>query len=49
MVSVYNSGATSWTLNITVFPFAGLVAFGFAWFTLVLLADFLSAIVRVVK
>lgn len=49
MVSVYNSGATSWTLNITVFPFAGLVAFGFAWFTLVLLADFLNAIVRVVK
>jgi len=49
MVSVYTSGATSWTLNIIVFPFAGLVAFGFAWFTLVLLADFLNAIVRVVK
>jgi len=49
MVSLYNSGATSWTLNIIAFPFAGLVAFGFAWFTLVLLADFLNAIVRVVK
>ena len=49
MVSVYTSGATSWTLNIIVFPFAGLVAFGFVWFTLVLLADFLNAIVRVVK
>lgn len=49
MVSVYNSGATSWTLNIITFPFAGVVAFGFAWFTLVLLADFLNAIVRVVK
>jgi len=49
MVSVYTSGATSWTLNIIVFPFAGVVAFGFAWFTLVLLADFLNAIVRVVK
>jgi len=49
MVSVYTSGATSWTLNIIVFPFAGLVAFGFAWFTLILLADFLNAIVRVVK
>ena len=49
MVSLYNSGATSWTLNIIAYPFAGLVAFGFAWFTLVLLADFLNAIVRVVK
>ncbi len=49
MVSVYHSGATSWTLNITVFPFAGLVAFGFAWFTLVLLGDFLNAVSRVVK
>jgi len=49
MVSLYTSGATSWTLNIIAFPFAGLVAFGFAWFTLVLLADFLNAIVRVVK
>jgi len=49
MVSVYNSGATSWTLNIIAFPFAGLVAFGFAWFTLVLLADFFNAISRVVK
>ena len=49
MVSLYTSGATSWTLNIIVFPFAGLVAFGFAWFTLVLLADFLNAIARVVK
>jgi len=49
MVSLYTSGATSWTLNIIAFPFAGLVAFGFAWFTLVLLAEFLNAIVRVVK
>lgn len=49
MVSVYNSGATSWTLNIIAFPFAGLVAFGFVWFTLVLLADFFNAISRVVK
>ena len=49
MVSVYNSGATSWTLNIIAFPFAGLVAFGFVWFTLVLLADFFKAISRVVK
>ena len=49
MVSVYNSGATSWTLNIIAFPFAGLVAFGFVWFTLVLLADFINAISRVVK
>jgi hypothetical protein len=32
-----------------VFPFAGLVAFGFAWFTLVLLGDFLNAVSRVVK
>ena len=49
MVSLYTSGATSWTLNIITFPFAGLVAFGFAWFTLVLLADFLNAIARAVK
>ncbi|MCJ7769830.1 MAG: TRAP transporter small permease [Dehalococcoidales bacterium] len=49
MVSVYHSGATSWTLNIIAFPFAGLVAFGFIWFTLVLLADFLNAISKVVK
>jgi len=49
MVSVYTSGATSWTLNIIAFPFAGLVAFGFAWFTLVLLADFLNAMARGVK
>ena len=49
MVSVYTSGATSWPLNIIVFPFAGLVAFGFAWFAVVLLADFLNAIMRVGK
>jgi TRAP-type C4-dicarboxylate transport system permease small subunit len=49
MVSVYHSGATSWTLNIIAFPFAGLVAFGFTWFTMVLLADFFNAISRVVK
>jgi TRAP-type C4-dicarboxylate transport system permease small subunit len=49
MVSVYNSGATSWTLNIIVFPFAGLVAFGFALFTLVLLAGFFKALTGVVK
>lgn len=49
MISVYHSGATSWTLNIIAFPFAGLVAFGFVWFTLVLLADFFNAIARVVK
>ena len=49
MVSVYHSGATSWTLNIIAYPFAGLVAFGFAWFTVVLLADFFNAISRVVK
>lgn len=49
MVSVYNSGATSWTLNIIAFPFAGLVAFGFIWFTLVLLADFFNAISKAVR
>ncbi len=49
MVSLYTSGATSWTLNIITFPFAGMVAFGFAWFTLVLLADFLKNLARAVK
>jgi len=49
MISVYKSGATSWTLNVIVYPFAGVVAFGFALFTLVLLADFFNAISRVVK
>ena len=49
MVSVYTSGATSWTLNIIAYPFAGLVAFGFAWFTLVLLADFLNSLARGMK
>jgi TRAP-type C4-dicarboxylate transport system permease small subunit len=48
-VSVYESGATSWTLNIIVFPFAGLIAFGFAWFAVILLADFINAIFRMVK
>jgi TRAP-type C4-dicarboxylate transport system permease small subunit len=48
-VSVYQSGATSWTLNIIVYPFAGLVAFGFAWFAVVLLADMLGAAARVVR
>lgn len=49
MISVYKSGATSWTLNIIVFPFAGLVAVGFALFALVLLADFLKAVSGVTK
>ena len=49
MVSLYTSGATSWTLNIITFPFAGLVAFGFVWFTPVLLADFLNNLARAVK
>ena len=49
MISVYKSGATSWTLNIIVYPFAGLVAFGFALFVLVLLADFLKAVSGVLK
>jgi TRAP-type C4-dicarboxylate transport system permease small subunit len=49
MISVYESGATSWTLNIIVYPFAGLVAFGFALFALVLLADFFKAVTGIVK
>lgn len=48
-ISVYESGATSWTMNIIVFPFASLVAFGFAWFAIVLLADLLNAIVSAMK
>ena len=49
MISVYKSGAISWTLNIIVYPFAGVVAFGFALFALVLLANFLEAISEVRK
>lgn len=49
MISVYKSGATSWTLNIIVYPFAGVVAFGFSLFALVLLANFLEAISEVRK
>jgi len=48
-ISVYKSGATSWTLNIIVFPFTSLVAFGFAWFAVVLLIDLLNAVAGVVK
>lgn len=49
MISVYKSGATSWTLNIIVYPFAGIVAFGFALFALVLMANFFEAISGVRK
>jgi TRAP-type C4-dicarboxylate transport system permease small subunit len=49
MISVFQSGATSWTLNFIVYPFAGIVAFGFALFTLVLMANLFEAISLVRK
>jgi len=48
-LSIYHSGATSWTLNVILFPFAAVVAFGFAWFTLVLLAETLDSMAKLVK
>ena len=47
--SVYRSGAMSWTLNVMMYPFAAVVAFGFAWYTVILLADTLDAAARTVK
>lgn len=49
MASLHSAGRTSMILFIPRAPFAGLIGFGFAWFTLVLLADFLKNLAVAVK
>ena len=49
MESLFASKITSMILLIPSFPFAGLLGFGAAWFTLALLADFLDSLSQAVR